>query len=440
LEIHCEGSEFIDLNWVSSSYHADCSPISTSGRKLERRIFRASAVRQPNSILSPSTKQRFYVSLRLPEAIPPSFRGTASRFSYHMRVNAIEVAPRGVGITSPNEPSPFYPANGLANGVELPPHTVRVPFTVWPPPSGSRPRSSFDAPSASAGFQLPQGFFGDGGVAVVNYQVGIDPANCSIQVTEVSQEDPNFSVQIDQACSAPSQGRSPRVSLRHNDGSGGLPPGSEAQEEPPPSEADTEESMAGRLQSHLALDNYTPTPGTATAQQQAAVRSYNLKIGEYPLVKFSLNSSQEGQIYLGCTLSGMLDFQCSHGKALSEPTPRCVQVVVQLETEECLNPVWLASKRVARSELGIPTVRKVYDEHLELTQDTLLTHFMFTLPSDAPASFATPLVVLRWVLRFELTALRIGEDDGRRTVASHPPERLSWVLPLFVHPPNSARR
>lgn len=167
-------------------------------QKTERHIFHASVTRNPNAILTPASKRRFYVrhgphfafcgalmfhhgafspkqsckllrtaspqqrglnqparslplalSMRLPENLPPSFRGTAARFSYRMMANAKEVAPRGVAETSPSHPSPFAASmeNGsLANGVELPLHTVKVQFIVWPPnkAGGPRGRSSFD--------------------------------------------------------------------------------------------------------------------------------------------------------------------------------------------------------------------------------------------------------------------------------------------------------
>lgn len=108
---------------------------------------------------------------------------------------------------------------------------------------------------------------------------------------------------------------------------------------------------------HLSLDSYTAMPGTTLLYQQTAHRSYNLRIGDHPLVKFSLHSSQEAPIHpgvkqggaeaapcigrlvsqkadtpddriisaAGSTLSGMLDFQCSHGYGPT-PLPRCVQV------------------------------------------------------------------------------------------------------------------
>eukprot|EP00193_Tetraselmis_chui_P021474 CAMPEP_0177782960 /NCGR_PEP_ID=MMETSP0491_2-20121128/18810_1 /TAXON_ID=63592 /ORGANISM="Tetraselmis chuii, Strain PLY429" /LENGTH=180 /DNA_ID=CAMNT_0019303423 /DNA_START=226 /DNA_END=765 /DNA_ORIENTATION=+ len=136
LEVMCEGTEWVDGSWVSPSFHADYPTVSAA-RKTERHIFHAKVTRTPNSILHPATKQRFYVSIRLPENLPPSFRGQAVRFAYQMRVKATEVAPRQPTLGSPNNASPFMSAgNGRADvgsipdGVELPPHTVKVGFSV----------------------------------------------------------------------------------------------------------------------------------------------------------------------------------------------------------------------------------------------------------------------------------------------------------------------
>lgn len=38
---------------------------------------------------------------------------------------------------------------------------------------------------------------------------------------------------------------------------------------------------------------------------------------------------------------------------------------------------------------------QVWDEWSELTPDTVLTHFMFSIPLDAPPSFTTPALRLR---------------------------------------------
>ena len=75
---------------------------------------------------------------------------------------------------------------------------------------------------------------------------------------------------------------------------------------------------------------------------------------------------------------------------------------------------------------------QVYDEHQELTPDTILTHFLFSLPIDAPPSFATQLVSLRWVLRFEFTA---AYQSSSSWLGSRKPDQISWMLPIHVHVP-----
>mmetsp|Transcript_1295 Transcript_1295/g.3717 ORF Transcript_1295/g.3717 Transcript_1295/m.3717 type:complete len:478 (-) Transcript_1295:46-1479(-) len=428
LEIHCEGTEYVDPHWVAATYHADTPGIGIAGRRrTERHIFHASVKKTPNAILTPSTKRRFYVSMRLPENLPPSFRGTAARFSYQMRAIAKEVAPKEV--EAADVATPFVPSvNGLANGVELPPHTVKVQFIIWPPSKhgSSRSRSVFDG---AAAFHIPADFFGEIEVPVVNYRIGAGSQSCSFHATEISQEDPNFNVSMFQSADKlrASTGDSHQIesTIRPSE-SGSV------------AEDDVDEASTSRLHSHLSLDStYNSTPGTSLLHQQTSNRSYNLRIGDHPLVKFSLHSSQEGPIHPGSTFSGMLDFQCSHGQGQGM-FPRCVQLLVLLETEECLNPEWTASSTTSPSSSGLPTIRKVYDEYVELTQDTLLTHFMFTIPADSPASFATPLVALRWVLRFELSALYIGVGEGgARTLSSKQPvEKVSWVLPVPVYPPS----
>jgi hypothetical protein len=47
---------------------------------------------------------------------------------------------------------------------------------------------------------------------------------------------------------------------------------------------------------------------------------------------------------------------------------------------------------------------QVWDEWSELMQDTMLTHFQFSVPLNPPPSFVTPAVRLQWLLRFCFTA------------------------------------
>lgn len=96
---------------------------------------------------------------------------------------------------------------------------------------------------------------------------------------------------------------------------------------------------------------------------------------------------------------------------------------------------------------GSGAIRRVYDEHLELTGDTACTHFVFTIPPEAAATFQTPLLQLRWVLRFQFTAsspVPAGGGGGSSghggAAADWSPlqgrvDQLSWVLPITVLPP-----
>lgn len=80
---------------------------------------------------------------------------------------------------------------------------------------------------------------------------------------------------------------------------------------------------------------------------------------------------------------------------------------------------------------------QVYDEHQELTPNTLLTHFMFSLPFAECPTFSTHLVQHRWALRFEFTATyqQSGSSWGLGK-GSKSPEQITWILPILVWPPS----
>jgi hypothetical protein len=93
---------------------------------------------------------------------------------------------------------------------------------------------------------------------------------------------------------------------------------------------------------------------------------------------------------------------------------------------------------------GAPyTIRRLHAEHHELTGDTALTSFVFSLSTTATPSFRTPMVSLRWVLRFELTVgPRINFASVDKRVRSLRPqlEQLIWSLPLNLRSPVATAR
>jgi RAB6A-GEF complex partner protein 2 len=107
------------------------------------------------------------------------------------------------------------------------------------------------------------------------------------------------------------------------------------------------------------------------------------------------------------------------------------QVTMLLETEEVIA---LECRPAGRSP-GSAVIRKLYCEQQEITADTLLTHFLFTIPGSAPPSFRTPMVALQWMLRFEITTGVVTFGKEGEKVVKPAAETLLWSLPLVVHPP-----
>ncbi|XP_078432079.1 immunoglobulin isoform X2 [Wolffia australiana] len=153
-------------------------------------------------------------------------------------------------------------------------------------------------------------------------------------------------------------------------------------------------------------------------------RSYNIKIDDQVLLRFSPKSSDSGY-YFGDTIGGVLGFSL-------EGVQRCLEVFVTLETFETV-----ARQFVHPSRRTSPTITKVQSDFHAVVADLTETSFLFSIPIDGPMSFSTPCVSVQWVLRFEfLTNPR--NVDWRRY--EHPllvegREKGEWVLPITVQAP-----
>eukprot|EP00884_Botryococcus_braunii_P011510 jgi/Botrbrau1/2035/Bobra.0047s0015.1 len=189
-------------------------------------------------------------------------------------------------------------------------------------------------------------------------------------------------------------------------------------------------AWGGSSDGRAASARTSPSP---TAAGDGSLRNYNLRVGQEILVALALHAPLDGSVELGSTLAGTLDMRRGQRGADSSGSmpPRCIQVVVTLETEEIIQPPYHVRGPNHKEPL---VIRKVYDEQVEVTQDVVLSHFMFSVPYDAPPTFATQLVSLQWLLRFEFTAAYPGQTSGW-LVQPKPPEKVTWSLPFLVRPP-----
>ena len=144
---------------------------------------------------------------------------------------------------------------------------------------------------------------------------------------------------------------------------------------------------------------------------------------------------------------------CWEGGLLQHPSPLVMpppashplQVLILLETEEVVEQPWRRQVQgggggaAANGGSSGSAIRRVYDEHVEVTADTACTHFLFTIPPDAAASFQTPLLQLRWLLRFQFTATLPAPGASLAGFDWSPlqgrVEQLTWSLPVTVLSP-----
>ena len=117
---------------------------------------------------------------------------------------------------------------------------------------------------------------------------------------------------------------------------------------------------------------------------------------------------------------------------------RSTRVIVFLETVEEVNEENRRSPGTSPAEKF-----RVVTEHGMQTQDTLFlteTHMTLPIPVQATSSFNTPLVTVRWQLRFVFltTELELINPvvDGFQLINSHPSDlkSVTWELPIVVIP------
>eukprot|EP00899_Mesostigma_viride_P026351 jgi/Mesvir1/6900/Mv09060-RA.1 len=473
-----------DTNWVEI-------PNSAKDAPPERALVRATPVFLLTKENVPSGFSRtFAVRLELPLALPPSFRGTGVRFVYCLTVTA-----RGPTETTPQ--------------------VLRLPVRVWAHPGNTQPGDVIefpiqgDAPSINIQWRETSpydsrwladsmwGFWGpappseSGQSTVTDSELSISLANSrgrngiALPLTPAPLPrvpSGGLLTPMDRSLSYPNLASvgstADEDSVSHGGGfaggnSGGFSGGfgggganGDARRDgdaldnssPPGSPRSPDDGLIGFWEDDSNQATPLPSPHLHPGGPGGTSgRVYNVSIRDQPLLRFALQSPS-GVYHLGDSVAGTLDFSQSHAAGARY---RCLQVLSTLEMEEVLarevlHPARRAALAAAppggsSSSLSGSSFRKVQDEWMEYTCDTLHTHFIFTLPSDAPSTFATPFVSVRWLLRFEFVAVVVGGSEsavGAKGGGAPPPstveaarragaqiEHVMWAVPLHVSVP-----
>ncbi len=75
-------------------------------------------------------------------------------------------------------------------------------------------------------------------------------------------------------------------------------------------------------------------------------------------------------------------------------------VGARLEAHEVVKPKYALGTKQGRGSENGTVFRKVYGEHGEFVMMNRNTHVTFSIPYDAPASFSTDVVEIRWLIHF----------------------------------------
>lgn len=172
-------------------------------------------------------------------------------------------------------------------------------------------------------------------------------------------------------------------------------------------------------------NNTEPIIGAFPSESFLRGRSYNIRIEDQVLVRFSPKNS-DATYYFGDTIGGVLTFFHEEGPR------RCLEVSVTLENMETVSPAF-----VHPSRKHSPIITKIQSDYHEVVADIVQTNFMFSIPMDGPMSFSTPHVSLQWALRFEFitTSKHVDWRQYEHPLLIEEREKGEWVLPISVHSP-----
>ena len=418
--VTCHGVEVLDPGWISPHYYSNRSgpPYRKDKRRIVRSLFSAHAnqILERLLFLAPQQEKHFSVACCLPDKLPPSFKGTSVRYVYELCVHV------------KYRKGAYGARDTLKKSVEKQePHRLsfRQPFCVYPDYLDSMLKSSKstdevsreDIPVMDVCFRSEDEVMLQWSEASDDDKTSsTDDSNLSRGISESveSSSTANLALRLGMAGSAADSRSLSRFSVSRSS-----LPETEMSYQPP---------LRHRTNSSLTHAEAQLLVGICVHPQM-----FNLRFGNETVVLFSFNPLMSCPLRPGSMLggvlrlSGMVEKNGHH----QQQNWSCQSYTVTLETEEEVVETW---QRDTAQDKRV--IRRLHCEHTEFTGDVLMTNFMFTIPSNAPPSFRTPLLSLRWVLKFEFEVGRCQDwmEMGEVQPTSNDTEPLLWQLPLTVYP------
>ncbi|KAG1673244.1 hypothetical protein FOA52_013124 [Chlamydomonas sp. UWO 241] len=310
------GQERVDPSWIGKLYRPETKQEAVEGRRLVRTIFRTDAAMLLSSAdLPPGSTRQYQLRFRLPPCLPPSFRGSAVRYSYTIEVKAVyELSP------GPGAPASSYETLASSSLLVWPPH-------MWPrlpARAGGGGTTAAGTSGSSGGSGEREGVMGRAASAIGDAasaqqsKEGAGPSHSAEELCEV----PLLEYKLQQT----------GVKIRFVE----MVPGSSggAGVCPAPSSAaglSIPSSPRGvqQVSSHAALASARPTPAASPQRASAPVPSRQLPPGQLPVKAFEAGPSTAGE-------RGLRESEESEEEALPTRLQR------QLSTDSYASAKWRA--------------------------------------------------------------------------------------------------
>jgi len=426
LDIKFTGIERTDASWIAPSYRSSLPPINTDKRRVQRHLVNArlQAAAQGDFSFSSSIR-KFIIRFQLPLWLPPTYKGTAARFHYSLSVT----------VSHFNSTKHDNPSTTTTTTIET--TSIKIPIKLNPLLLLTKHHSNIDSKQQTD--ILEEALLHsnpDTCMSVKCWEVGTGTSvhDAVDHIAKIALEHASMN------CMSPSSpGRRPTIDFNSTNGIGAMMGGvalSSSSSLLRMHKSTTAAAVGSQVELNQSLaaadddnDEDRKNMNTATrieAHTGHGSRSYGLRLGSSPVVRVNLAPPLEGVLCAGSTVAGTLDFSESYAGTTCDVNDsqkkgtKCIQVQISLESEETVQPKWQKKKNASSSAAGM-VFRNVQDELFEVTIDTELTSFVFSLPQDSLPGFSCSLISFRWLLRFTFTVM-----VGSRV------EELEWVLPLEI--------